>query len=57
MAMRISIEAMTGFLKYPSADEFPGAVLGRGVEAAACGYRMMNKEGLWMLIPSSGLTE
>lgn len=32
MAMRISIEAMTVFLKYPSADEFPGAVLGRGVE-------------------------
>lgn len=33
------------FLKYPSADEFPGAVLGRGVEAAACGCRMMNKGG------------
>lgn len=27
------------------------------VEAAVCGCRVMNKEGLWMLIPALGLTE
>lgn len=26
-------------------------------EAAMCGCRVMNKEGLWMLIPAFGLTE